>query len=492
MMRARVALALLLASVWAFPAYPSDAPRVAIDESAEKYRQIRIAVEVAPDPRASAFEVWTAGSRFTSLRNAELHSIVRIGDTRSLERVPEGRAYDDCWSDGLPIHRNADGHPVVAADATNWSCSLTGMPRGKAQWIAVIPVDVEGRALVNPDSVSPVVGQTDVGDERTPPPDTRPVVFALGSVLISALVLLSYLRWTDARRGRSKSKLAHVYIAPAMIGLAMLTFYPILYGIWLAFTNADQSYLGDETFIGLRNFATVLGAPGLLRVTLFTFVWALSNVVCHVLFGLMLAVALNRQGLRGKVFYRTVLLLPWAIPAYISILAWNGMLQPEGLVNAILGTSIDFFSGVTSARVSVILVNIWLGVPFMMMTLSGAMQALSKDMFEAAELDGVSRWDQFRYLTLPNLKSTMVPVSLLSFIWTFNSFNTIYLLTRGQPYIGFGEPGATDTLITYVFAVAFEYGHYGIAAAWSVLIFLMLIGFSWTYLKRTQATEASA
>lgn len=168
------------------------------------------------------------------------------------------------------------------------------------------------------------------------------------------------------------------------------------------------------------------------------------------------------------------------------------MLQPDGLVNALLGTAIDFFAGADSARTVVILVNIWLGVPFMMMVLSGALQALPSNMYEAAEIDGVSRWDQFRYLTFPNLKGTLVPVSLLSFIWTFNTFNTIYLLTRGNPYVGFGEPGATDTLITYVFAVAFEYGRYGVAAAWSVLIFLMLVGFSWLYLKRTRAMEAAA
>ena len=113
-------------------------------------------------------------------------------------------------------------------------------------------------------------------------------------------------------------------------------------------------------------------------------------------------------------------------------------------------------------------------------------------MFEAAELDGVSKWDQFRHLTLPNLKSTLVPMSLLGFIWSFNMFNTIYLLTRGGPYVGFGEPGATDILVTYVYTLAFDYGHYGIAAAWSVLIFLMLIGFSAFYVSRTRATEAAA
>ena len=168
------------------------------------------------------------------------------------------------------------------------------------------------------------------------------------------------------------------------------------------------------------------------------------------------------------------------------------MLQPDGFVNAMLGTSIDFIANAGSARVVVILVNIWLGISFMMMMTSGALQALSKDMFEAAEIDGVSRWDQLRYLTLPHLKGTLVPVSLLGFIWSFNMFNTIYLMTRGGPYVGFGEPGATDILVTYVYSVAFESGHYGIAAAWSVLIFLMLIGFSAVYVKKTRATEATA
>ncbi len=467
-------------------------PRLSVDDQAQEYRRIRLNVEFVPAASIRGFEVWVAERRFTSTRDAELHSVIRVGDTTGLERVSEGLAYDDCWSDGVAVHRDAEGYPVIAPQATNWSCALTGMSRGADHWIAVLPVGADGSALTDSDSLNPVTGRTDVADQRTPPPDTRSVLFALTTVVLSAIVLLSVLRWTDARRGRTRSRLAHIYVGPALVALATLTFYPILYGIWLAFTNADQSHLGDEAFIGIANFITVLTSTGLVRVTLFTFIWAISNVVFHVLFGLMLAVMLNRSGLRGKTVYRTILLLPWAIPAYISILAWNGMLQPDGLVNAVLGTSIDFFAGVTSARVVVILVNIWLGVPFMMMTLSGAMQALSRDMFEAAELDGVSRWDQFRYLTFPNLKTTMVPVSLLSFIWTFNSFITIYLLTRGQPYIGFGEPGATDTLITYIFAVAFEYGHYGVAAAWSVLIFLMLIGFSWTYLQKTRATEASA
>jgi arabinogalactan oligomer/maltooligosaccharide transport system permease protein len=366
------------------------------------------------------------------------------------------------------------------------------MTPGVVQWIAVIPVDSEGAPLLDTQALAPVAGRTDLGDERTPPPDSRPVAYALGAIVLSAIVLLSFLRWQDARRGRNRSRLAHWYVAPGIIALAALTFYPILYGIWLAFTDADQSHLGDTAFIGLQNFVHVFQTPGVWRVTAFTFIWSIANVTFHVLLGLVLAIALNRPGLKGKTIYRTILLLPWAIPAYISVLAWNGMLQPDGLVNGVLGTQIDFLADRDMARVVVILVNIWLGVPFMMAAFSGALQALGQDMFEAADVDGVSRWDQLVYLTLPNLKSTLVPVSLLGFIWSFNAFNTIYLLSRGGPYVGFGEPGATDILVTYVFEVAFTYGHYGLAAAWSVLIFLMLVGFSWVYLKRTRATEAAA
>ncbi len=468
-----------------------DAQQVTVDEASQAYRQIRIEVDYTPDAATAGFEIWFAQQAFATTDDAELHSTVRVADTSDFERPAAGIAFDRCWSGGLPIHRDATGNPVVGPSASSWSCSLSGMTPGNVHWIAVVPFDGEGAPLANPAQLRPVAGRTDVADERTPPPDTRPVLYALSLVVLSTIALLLLLRRSDVQSGRTQARLAHLYVAPALIALTLLTFYPILYGIWLAFTNADQSRLGDESWIGLANFTAIFAGPGLWRVTLFTFVWAVSNVLAHVALGLALAVALNRRGLRGRVAYRTILLLPWAIPGYISVLAWNGMLQPDGLVNALLGTAIDFFDGAGSARVVVILVNIWLGVPFMMMVFSGALQALPRSMYEVAEIDGVNHWDQFRHLTLPNLKSTLVPVSLLGFIWTFNSFNTIYLLTRGNPYSGFGEPGATDTLITHVFAIAFEYGQYGVAAAWSVLIFLLLIGFSWAYLRRTRVMEAT-
>ena len=481
-------LASLLASL-THAAVPADAvPRLVADPAQHDYRRIHVEVQHRPGLDARGYQIWFADQPFDRVADAELHSTLVIGSTDSLQRTAPVFDTQDCWAGGQPVHRNANDIPVLAPDTLEWSCSLSGMAPGVDQWIAVLPVDADGRGLA---PLVPILARTDLPDQRPPPPDTLPITLTLGSIVLSAIVLLWHLRRRDIQRGHARSSRAYLYVAPALIGLATLTFYPLAYGVWLAFTDASQSHLGEERWIGLDNFATVLFSPGIVRVTLFTLVWTLVNVTAHVVIGLLLAYTLTRPGIRGRTLYRTILLLPWAIPGYISVLAWNGMLQPDGLINAILGTATDFTATPLAARTSVILVNIWLGIPFMMMVLSGALQAISTEMFEAAELDGISGWNQFAYLTLPNLKATLVPVSLLGFIWTFNTFNTIYLMTRGNPYVGFGEPGATDTLVTYVFSVAFDYGRYGVAAAWSVAIFLLLLAFSYLYVKRSGVMEVA-
>ena len=399
-----------------------------------------------------------------------------------------GMGYDSCTSEGVELLRVNDV-AIVPQSAVNWTCGLTGMIPDRTHHIEVF-VDYGGNA--EPFLHISMNASTSVGDILPPSPDTSPILFAIGSIVASLVALLAILRWRDAKAGKHRGKLAHAYIAPALIALAVLTFYPVIYGIWLSFTNADQSHLGDNTWVGLENFITVLTSAGFLRVTLFTLIWTVANVVAHVGLGLGLALVLDNPHVKGRTAYRTALLLPWAIPSYISVLVWKGMLQPEGLIDSVLGTDFEMLADPTGAKTLVILVNIWLGVPFMMMSLSGAIQALPSEMYEAAEVDGVSSWYQFRHLTLPNLKSALIPLSLLGFIWTFNMFNVIYLMTDGGPNLRFGEPGETDILITYVYDVAFRDGAYGVAAAWSVVIFIMLVVFSWVYLKRSNATEASA
>ena len=134
--------------------------------------------------------------------------------------------------------------------------------------------------------------------------------------------------------------------------------------------------------------------------------------------------------------------------------------------------------------------NVWLGFPFMMVVALGALAGLPEDQLEAARIDGAGALMRLRFVILPQLLPAMIPAMLLGTIWTFNMFNVIYLMTDGGPNLWFGEPGSTDILITYVYDVAFRRGLYGVAAAWSVVIFLILLWFSATYMKKTNATEA--
>ena len=435
-------------------------------------------VSTNPGYRTIDVNITTDGStNYSIIVDGELHTELVVDTGQG--QMSEG--YDNCTADGVELNSMGSVR-LFPQDANTITCSLTGM---------IPEFDHQIRVYSQLGLISDFTASTDVGDERPEAGDTSPIMFAIGAITLSLVALLGYARYRDGQLGRTKSRLAHFYIAPAMLALAILTFYPVIYGIWLSFTDADQTRLGEQAFIGLSNFWEVITASGFIRVTIFTIIWTVVNVTAHIGIGLFLALVLQRANIKGKTAYRTILLLPWAIPSYISVLVWRGMFQPDGLINDLIGTDINFLSDPTGAQIIVILVNIWLGVPFMMMSISGALQALPRDMYEAAEVDGVTGWNAFRHLTLPNLKSALVPLSLLGFIWTFNMFNVIYLMTDGGPNLYFGEPGQTDILITYVYDVAFRDGAYGVAAAWSVIIFLMLTAFSWTYMKQTNATEAA-
>ena len=422
----------------------SEADKADKAELIEGYRTAKIEFEIGEGDH-------------TIYMDGKLHSTLKEGDTAI-------DAYTGCLSS-------------YSSEST-FSCSITGL----------IP-NQEHEITVN-DSTGMIYQETvisSVEDILPEPRSTSGVLFAIGSIILSLIALLSYGAWKDKKKTSSRG--AHFYIAPALVALAVLTFYPVFYGFYLSVTDASQTKLGDESFIGLANFIEVFTAEGFLQVTLFTLIWTFTNVIAHIGIGLFLALILNDKRIRGRVAYRTIMLLPWAIPSYISVLIWRGVFEPGGLLNDLLGTDLNLLADPTGAQIVVILVNIWLGVPFMMMSLSGALQSIPREMYEAAEVDGVSDWDQFRHLTLPNLKSALVPLSLLGFIWTFNMFNVIYLMTAGGPNLTYG-PGSTDILITYVYDVAFINGQYGLAAAWSVVIFAMLVVFSWRYMKQTNATEA--
>ena len=300
---------------------------------------------------------------------------------------------------------------------------------------------------------------------------------------------------------------AYTYIAPAMIGMLVLVFFPFFYGIGLAFTDTtlfNESAPFRERWVGLDNFAHILGDFNIVTESaggnvvnyqnfywtlMMTVIWTVTNVVIGVTVGFILALALNVDGLRGKWLYRILLILPWAIPNYITALVWRGMFHPQfGVINQFLQMfglqPVAWFDGVFSAFMTGLVTNAWLSFPFMMVVILGALQSISKDMYEAAEVEGATRWQQFRSITLPLLRPTLVPSIILSVVWTFNMFNIIFLVSGGEP------GGANEILITKAYKIAFENYQYAYAAAYSTVIFIILLVYGYFQTRMTRATES--
>jgi arabinogalactan oligomer/maltooligosaccharide transport system permease protein len=221
----------------------------------------------------------------------------------------------------------------------------------------------------------------------------------------------------------------------------------------------------------------------------FTLVWTVTNVSIGVSVGLLLAVILHRRGLVLKPIYRVLFILPWAVPNYITALIWRGMFHSQlGVINQVVQlfgfAPVSWFESPGTSFLTVLATNGWLSFPFMMVISLGALQSIPADLYEAAEVDGASAWQQFRSITLPSLKPALVPAIIISVIWTFNMFNIIYLVSAGQP------AGSTEILITQAYKIAFEQYRYGYAAAYSMVIFAILLAYGVWQNRVTRATEA--
>lgn len=288
-----------------------------------------------------------------------------------------------------------------------------------------------------------------------------------------------------------------LYILPALVLMTVLSLLPNLYSVYLAFTNFSLYHYHDFEFVGLKNFGKIFSASEFrtfLKVGAWTVVWATVSVLGAMVVGLLLAIPLNRDDLKGSKLYRTLFIVPWAIPAFISVLMWRGLLnQSNGAVNNVLGKvgidPIPWLNDPVWACISVLMVNIWLGYPFMMTICLSSLQSISKSVYEAADIDGASAWAQFTQITLPLLKASLIPVTISNFAFNFNQFTAIYLLTDGGPTVPGSEAGATDILITYSYKLAFNLYQYGIACAYAVIIFLVVAGVSGINIKVTGAFD---
>ncbi|MFF0742671.1 carbohydrate ABC transporter permease [Streptomyces sp. NPDC004111] len=293
------------------------------------------------------------------------------------------------------------------------------------------------------------------------------------------------------RRSLSTHWYAWTMVAPVVVVIGVIIGYPLVRGIFLSLTDANERNVersigvnelpATYKFVGLDNYVDALTGSQFMATLGWTVLWTVACVSITFALGMGLANILNRK-IAGRGLYRVLLVLPWAVPGFVSVFAWRFLYnQDNGLLNKILaGGGIDavpWLNDPTWAKFAVISVNVWLGIPFMMVALLGGLQSIPGELYEAAEMDGATAWQRFRHITLPGLRPVSTTVILLSTIWTFNMFPVIFLLTRGGP----GE--ATQILVTQAYKFSFEISprDFAQSSTWGVLILVLLMIFAAVY-----------
>lgn len=309
------------------------------------------------------------------------------------------------------------------------------------------------------------------------------IVYVLvGTVLLEAVlyvVLMRLLKW--------KYALPFMLLAPAIIGLTVLVIYPLIWEFNLSLTNMSLRRFRNPEFIGFNNYIRVFTEPVLQQKRFFpllgqTVLWTFFNIFFHITGGMGIALLLNRP-MRLRGLYRTILILPWAIPQIIAVLAWRSEFNfefgfPNLLLKSIGMSPIQWKSDPFWNFVAMVITNVWLGIPFMSVILLGGLQSISSEYYEAAEIDGANAIQQFRNITLPLLRPVLVPAIILGTVWTFNNFNVPFFINEN-------ELETSDILVTGLFRAAFQYNRYGFSAAFAFVIFFLLLGYSIFYLRAT-------
>lgn len=314
----------------------------------------------------------------------------------------------------------------------------------------------------------------------------------VGSTIVmvaAAIGLLEFVLWmVFGKIFKHRLALPIMLITPAAIGVFVLVVYPMAYELRLAFSNMSLFRFKNPKFgfeYGWANIVRIFTEPVLKQTGFFkimgrTFVWTLIQITFHVLGGLGLALLLNKK-IKFKGIYRTFLVIPWAVPQIVAVLAWRGEFNFEfGYINVMLGklgvAPVNWKMDPFWNFVAVNITNIWLGIPFMMVTLLGGLQSIDSTYYEAAEMDGANAWYKFRNVTLPLLKPVLTPAVVLGLIWTFNNFNVPFFINEN-------ELESSDILVTALFRAAFEYNTYGFAAMFAFVILFILLGMTLVYMK---------
>ncbi|EGT3615550.1 sugar ABC transporter permease [Clostridium perfringens] len=284
------------------------------------------------------------------------------------------------------------------------------------------------------------------------------------------------------------------YLLPAIISILIFTVFPIIYTVCIAFTDYTMYSQGNIHFVGFANFIEVLTGPFkdiFFPVFGWNLVFAIVSTAGTFFLGLIVAMAVNNPNIRERGVYRAILIIPWALPATVAILSWQGLLNGSyGAINNLLmnmhiiADPIPWLTDPTWARVALIIVNIWLGFPYMMNVCLGALGAIPDSYYEAADVDGASKWLQFKKITLPSLAQISYPLLISSFAFNFNNFGSAYLITKGNPpRMATQFAGYTDILASVNYKLSTQFGRFEIASAISIIIFIILATISYYQMK---------
>lgn len=288
------------------------------------------------------------------------------------------------------------------------------------------------------------------------------------------------------RKQRRGWLVSYLWSAPSLLLIALIVVFPILYTFFISLTNMNVYHWFDFTVIGLDNYVKALFVfdSGFLSALLSTLLWTIVNMAVQLVLAFVLASLLNIQKLRLRKLYKTLLMFPWAMPGYVSILLWKtGMFNSEfGLLNQWmekLGLEAQrWLSTDVSAFICCTVVNLWLALPFMLMIMDGAMQSIDRSYYESALLDGASWFRRSLNITIPCIKPIIAPAVIITVFTTFKQFDVIYLLTQ---QMGAKTGSGLHTILTYAYENAFITNNYGYSSAISIIIFLLLLAFSARY-----------
>jgi arabinogalactan oligomer/maltooligosaccharide transport system permease protein len=293
-----------------------------------------------------------------------------------------------------------------------------------------------------------------------------------------------------------------LYMAPMLLVVALITVFPIVYTIYLSFTNKSLFNLFDYHFVGLQNYAKQLaGLNGTFYFVIgSTLLYVVACVSLFLIFGLATALALNNPAIRWLPMWRLILVVPWAVPSIVTALIWKFLFHYDfGPFNQILRVFFGPKAGVPWllepgwAFFSVVLINLWMSFSPFTIVILGALQSIPKELYESASVDGATAFQRLRAITLPLLRPAITPWTILSAITTFQMFNTVFLVTAGGPYANPLRPGTTEFVMIYmynrIFADTSGNPHYGQIAAFSVLIFFLLLAATIAALRATNLTQ---